>query len=120
MLKLPGQAPVFLIIDGLDECPIAFGMPSSREKVLGFLKGLVCSHLQNLHICITSRPEIDITTVLNLLRFHSVSLHNESGHKQDIVKYINSVVSTDPKMKKWRAADKALVIEALTREADGM
>ena len=120
MLKLPGQAPVYLIIDGLDECPNSFGMPSPREKVLVFLKGLVDLHLQNLHICITSRPEVDLTITLNPLPFYTVSLHDESGQKQDIVNYINSIVYTDPKMEKWRAADKELVIEVLTRKAGGM
>src|SRR5260221_3661606 len=34
MLKHPGQAPVYIIVDGLDECPNTFGTPSPRENVL--------------------------------------------------------------------------------------
>jgi len=120
VLRLPKQAPVYIIIDGLDECPNTFGMPSPREKVLEFLKDLVTSRLQNVHICITSRPEVDITMALNPLPFHTISLHDEIGQKQDIVNYLNSIVHTDPKMKKWRAEDKDLVIDVLRRKADGM
>jgi len=39
---------------------------------------------------------------------------------QDIDDYIRSVVKTDPKMENWRAEDKELVIEVLTKKADGM
>ena len=120
ILKLPGQAPVYIIIDGLDECPNTFGMPSPREKVLEFLKELVTLRLQNMHICITSRPEVDITMALNPLPFQTISLHDEIGQKQDIVNHLNSVVYADPKMGKWRAEDKDLVIDVLKRKADGM
>jgi hypothetical protein len=120
ILKHPGQAPIYIIIDALDEFPNASGMPSPREKVLKFVKELVDLHLTNLHICITSRPETDITTSLDPLPFKQISLHTESGQLQDIVDYINFVVYTDPKMAGWRAADKALVIEVLTNKFDGM
>ena len=120
ILKRPGQAPVYIIIDGLDECPNTSGMPSPREKVLMFLKELVKLHFEGLHICITSRPEIDITIALNPLSFYAVSLHEENGQRQDIVNYINSVVYTDVKMRRWRTEDKELVIGVLARKAAGM
>jgi hypothetical protein len=120
MLKHPGQAPIYMIIDGLDECPNTFGMPSPREKILVFLKGLIGLQLQNFRICITSRPEVDITVALNSLPFRAISLHDESGQKQDIVNYVSSIVSTDANMERWRAEDKELVIDVLKRKADGM
>ena len=120
ILIYPDQAPIYIIIDGLDECPNTSGIPSPREKVLVFIEELVDLHLSNLHICVTSRSEADITATLNRLPFCQVSLHEESGQKQDIVNYVNSVVYTDSRMKKWRAADKELVIEFLTRRADEM
>ena len=120
ILKNPGQAPVYIVVDGLDECPNAFGTPSPRENVLVFLEDLINLHLRHLHICITSRPEVDISTALNSLPFHTVTLHNESGQKQDIANYVNAIVHRDPKIKGWRAADKERVIETLTRKADGM
>ena len=39
---------------------------------------------------------------------------------QDIIDYINFVVHTDTRMKRWRVADKELVIEVLTNKVDGM
>ena len=57
---------------------------------------------------------------LDALASCSVSLHDESGQKDDIVRYIKSVVNTDPKMRKWRATDKELVINVLTHKVDGM
>jgi len=120
MLKHPGQAPVYIIIDGLDECPDGFGRPSPREKVLKLVEELVDLRLPNLRICITSRPEADIRRVLDPFPFHHISLHDECGQMQDIVDYIRSVVNTDRKMERWRAEDKELVIEVLTKKADGM
>jgi NACHT domain len=120
ILEVPGQAPVYLIVDGLDECSNTSAMPSPREKVLNLLKGLMESQLPNLRICVTSRPEIDIKAILEPLTFHSISLHNESGQMEDIDNYIRSVVNTDAKMRRWKAADKKLVIDVLIKKSDGM
>ena len=120
ILEYPGQAPVYIIIDALDECPNTSGMPTPREKVLRFVEELVDLRLTNLHICITSRPEADITYSLDPLPFKQISLHTESGQLQDIVDYIKFVVHRDPKIQKWRAADQELVIEVLTDKFDGM
>ena len=117
MLKHPGQAPVYIVIDALDECPNTFGMPTPREEVLEFVEGLVDLRLANIHICITSRPEADIRDCLDPLPFKQISLHTESGQVQDIVNYIKSVVQ---KMKRWTVADKELVVEVLTNKGDGM
>jgi hypothetical protein len=76
ILEHPGQAPVYIIIDGVDECPNTSGMPSPREKVLRFLEELIKLRLESLHICITSRPEVDITSALSPFSFCAVSLHN--------------------------------------------
>src|SRR5712691_5839166 len=43
ILELPGQAPIFLIVDGLDECPDTTSLPSPREEVLALLKDLIDS-----------------------------------------------------------------------------
>ena len=120
MLRVSGQAPVYLIVDGLDECSNTSAMPSPREKVLTLLEDLIDSRLPNLRICVTSRPEIDIKRVLEPLTLHSISLHDESGQMEDIKKYIRSVVNTDPKMRRWTAADRELVINVLIKKSDGM
>ena len=120
LLDLPGQAPVCLIIDALDECPDTSAIPSPREQVLTLLEHLVESRLRNLRLCVTSRPETDIKVVLEPLTFRSISIHDESGQMEDINNYIKSVVSTDRMMRRWKAADKQLVINVLTNKADGM
>ena len=120
ILEVPGQAPVYLILDGLDEFSNTSGMPSPREKLLILLEDLVDSQLPNLHICVTSRPEFDIKVALEHLTFRSVSLHDESGQLEDIDNYIKSVVNTDPNMLSWKTADKELVIDVLIKKSDGM
>ena len=122
MLALPGQSPIYIILDALDECPNTSGLPSARKQVLDFLKDLVDLSLTSLHLCLTSRPEIDIRLVLEPLAFHVVSLHDQSGQQKDIEDYIKSVVYADSNtaMKRWRSKDKELVIETLTERADGM
>ena len=122
MLALPHSQPVYIILDALDECPNWPGIPSPREQVIALLKELVDLHLPHLHICVTSRPEFDIRATLTPLAHHRVSLHDESGQKQDIVDYVNSVVYSDTEtvMKRWRDDDKQMVVEALSEKADGM
>ena len=122
MLRLPGQGPIFIILDALDECPDSSGFPSPRDEVLQLVKELVDLRLQELHICATSRPEVDIRAVLEPLAFHSLSLHEESGQKKDIANYVRNVVNLSPSMamRRWRDDDKNLVIETLTERADGM
>jgi NACHT domain len=119
MLELRGQPPIYLIIDALDECPNT-GVPSQRDRVLEFIKDLVVSHLPNLRICLTSRPEADIREALEPLASHTVSLHHEDGQKKDIVDYVTFVVHSDSKMRKWREEQKKLVIDVISERADGM
>jgi hypothetical protein len=122
MLALPGQLPTFLIIDALDECPNTTGTPSAREEVLDFLEDLVGSNLSNLFICVTSRPEQDIQTILNPLTSppHRVSLHEEGGQREDIKSYVQSFVHKDRAMRRWREEDRNLVITTLIERAGGM
>jgi len=120
MVELPGQAPVFLIVDALDECPHTSALSSPRESVLMVLEDLVDSQVPNLRICVTSRPEVDIKAVLEPLSFRSVSLHDENGQIEDIKNYIKSVVSTNRSMRRWKPEQKQLVINVLTERADGM
>jgi hypothetical protein len=120
MLSLPEQPAIYLIVDALDECPNTSGVVSPRERVLNLIEDLVELEIENLRICVTSRPEADILDALLPLASHTVSLHDEDGQKQDINNYITSVVQSDRKMRKWRAEDKTLVIDTLSRRADGM
>ena len=120
MLKLRGQATVHVIIDALDECPITSGLPSAREEVLELVKELVNLQTPNLRICVTSRPEADIVSKLEPLVSCSVSLHGETGQVRDIAEYIRSIIHTGVEIQRWKDTDKQLVIDVLTKKADGM
>ena len=120
MLNLPGQPPIYIIVDALDECPNSSGTPSAREEVLELIEDLVELKRSNVHLCVASRPETDIRAVLEPLTSLNISLHDESGQKEDIIKYIKYVVHSDRKMRKWKEEDKQLVIDTLSDRADGM
>ena len=122
MVELPGQIPVFIIMDALDECPNTTGTPSAREEVLDFVEDLVGSNHSNLFLCITSRPEQDIQTILNPLTSASyrMALHEERGQREDINSYIRHFVRTDRDMQRWREEDRTLVINTLSERAGGM
>ena len=120
MLNLPGQCPIYIIVDALDECPNLSGTPSAREEVLELVGELVDLELPNVHLCVASRPEIDIRLILDPLAAFKISLHEESGQKEDIVKYIKSVVYSDRNMQRWNEDDRQLVVVTLSDKSDGM
>ena len=57
---MPGQGPIYIIVDAVDECPNFLGRPSARDDVLELIEELVDLKLPNLHLCVASRPEMDI------------------------------------------------------------
>jgi hypothetical protein len=120
MLTIARSVPIYLVMDALDECPNDSGDLSSRSprgKVLNVVEELVKLRLPNLRFCITSRPELDIRSVIKPLATHEMSLHDESGQNRDINVYVTSVVQS---VKSWREDDKKMVIDRLTENADGM
>jgi hypothetical protein len=119
MLSQPGQGPIYIIADGLDECPNSSGTPTARGKVLELIKELVGLELPDVHICVASRPEIDIQKVLASLNTLQISVHNESGQEADIIAYIKSVVKSNIDAD-WTEEDEILVINTLSQKANGM
>jgi hypothetical protein len=120
LLNLQGLAPIYLIVDALDECSNTTVLSSPRQEVLTFLEDLIGSRLLNLRICVTSRPDADIKAVLEPLTFRSVCLHDESGQKEDIENYIKSVVKMNRIMQRWKPEHMQLVIDTLIERVDGM
>ena len=122
MLTVQDHQPIYLIMDALDECPDNSEVPSPRNRILQLLKEIADLHLPNVRICVSSRPEFDIQDFLEPLTSRQVSLHDQSGQKQDIADYVRSVVYSDsePIMRRWRKEDKEFVIETLSERADGM
>jgi hypothetical protein len=119
LLRVPGQAPVYLIVDALDGCLNQFVFPSPRAKVLSLIEGLVNRQILNLRMCVTSRPEPDIKDVLYPLFFRDISLHDESGQKRDIEGYIKSFINTCT-TKRWKEMHRKLAIDFLMERSNGM
>jgi hypothetical protein len=123
MLTFPRRGPIYIIIDAVDECPNTtgtHGTQTSREEVLDLVQELVDWRIPGVYVCLTSRPEIDIRTVLGPTTPLQISLHDEIGQKKDITDYINATILSDRKMKNWRKEDQQLVIDTLSEKADGM
>jgi hypothetical protein len=120
MLKTEGLPTIYIIIDGLDECPHISGVVPPRERVLQLVEDLVDLHCANLRICATSRPEADIKASLALLASHTVPLHDEDGQRKDIYDYVKFVVYSDRHMRRWKVEDKEMVIDSLSKRGDGM
>jgi hypothetical protein len=119
MLSLPGQGTIYIIVDALDECPNFPGTPTARDEVLETVKELVDLNLPNVHLCVASLPEIDIRLVFEPLTTLKISLHDEIGQKEDIIKYLESVVRSDWSMRSWKEEDKRLVVDTLSDKSDG-
>jgi hypothetical protein len=121
MINAPRQAPIFIVIDAIDECQSTIDTPytpSARKDVLNLVEELIHLHCQHLRICITSHPEPDIRSSLYLIAC-SVSLHDEEGQKKDIFDYIAHVVNRQQN-NEWTDDDKQFVIEMLSQRAGGM
>ena len=116
---LPRHPKIYLIKDGLNECPIydRYGCPCNQ--VLDLIEDLVGLHLPNLRVCSTSHLEPDIELVLKPLASFTVCLHNEEDQKQSIVDFIRFVVQDDSDMQKWSVDIKKLVIDTLLQNTDG-
>ena len=120
LLRLPHAPMIYILVDGIDECPNTSGFPTAREEVLDLLEELVSLKSSNLRVCVTSRPEIDIRTVLEPLTSLRMSLQDQVGQQQAILAYISGVVRSDRRMRKWTPEVKQLVIDTLSAKTDGM
>jgi hypothetical protein len=119
MLTSARSVPIYLVIDALDECPNDSEDRSSqspRGKVLDLVKEIVNLRLPNVRLCITSRQEWDIRTIIEPLATQEICLHDESGQNRDIDTYITFVVRS---VTHWRDDDKKIVIDKLMKDADG-
>jgi hypothetical protein len=117
MLKVPGEVPIYLIVDALDECPDHTGR---MQPVLEVIERMAVFDLPNLHLCLTSRFKDNIRNILERLTSASnrVCLHDQVGQKNDIADYVGDVVYSGKAMRKWREHDKASVIKVLSDGAD--
>ena len=120
VLALQGQAPVYIVVDALDECPNSSGLPTQRQEVLEIVRELIGLKLPHLHFCVTSRPEIDIRRAFDPLNPYNASLHDQDGQIKDIAEYVKSVVGSDATMQDWPLKVKESVIDTLTKKGGRM
>jgi len=114
MLEITGQGELYIVVDALDECQNLTGLRTTRQQVLDIIKELVDLKASHLHLCVTSRFEMDIRLVLEPLRPVSVPLHEEPGQKADIAQYVKEFVESDPKMRLWPEEKRKLVMRTLS------
>ncbi len=119
MLSQPGQGPIYIIVDGVDECPNSSGTPSARREVLDLIKELVGLKCLNVHVCVASRPEIDIRMVLGSLEPLEIYLDDEIGQNADIIAFIEHTVHSNS-MPEWTEEDQSLVINTISQKSNGM
>ena len=120
LLRLQDVPVIYILMDGIDECPNTSGFPTAREEVLDLLGELISLNASNLRLCVASRPEIDIRTVLEPLTSLRMSLEDQIGQQKAILAYISGVVHSDRRMQKWTLEIKQLVIDTLSAKVDGM
>ena len=122
MLNLPGQGRIYIIVDALDQCHASNvpGRPSAHEEVLELIKELVGFEIPNVHLCVASRPEIDVMRFLRPLKPLEISLHDEDGQKNDVAKYIESAVHSYSETNGWNNEETQLIIDTLSKDANGM
>jgi hypothetical protein len=121
MLRIAHEVPIYFIIDALDECPFMDEQSSPRRQVLTLVEKFVKLNLPNLRICVTSRPEADIRATLGPLTSTSntISLHDESGQKDDIFNFVRSEVLLYANLRRWREEDIEFAIKTLSDKVDG-
>ena len=108
---LNGFSHAYLIIDALDECS-----NREREKTLNWITTLVVDwKVKNLHIAVTSRPELDIKKVLGALD-HSIDV-GETTENQDILKYLQRHIES--KFEAYNEITRKKVESTLRERAEG-
>jgi hypothetical protein len=120
MLNTEWLPKIYIIIDGLDECPNAPGVNPPLKRVLELVENLVNFRLSNVRICATSRPDAYIQASLVSLASRTISLHDEDGQKKDIRKYVRSTVYSDCSMRNWGRDNQEMVIDSLSQRHGGM
>lgn len=99
MLKL-GQE-VWVVIDALDECSTR--KDSNTQGLIAWIKTMVSSNLDNLHLLVTSREEDDIRSGLKDLSGEGEFIPIEGkGLEMDIKAYVEAKVTHSDELKRWR------------------
>jgi methionine synthase II (cobalamin-independent) len=101
----------YIMIDALDEC-------TDREKTLNWANKLISDTIcnaANLHIVITSRPEIDIHEIFAALDPHSIDVGE--ANTKDVVSYLK--LHMESKFMKYDENTRAKIMSELEEHAEG-
>lgn len=105
------QRRTFVIVEALDEA-------SGRADMLSILKIMIEKKLENLHLLVSSRLELDIKECLEPIITASIGLGGQTLN-DDVSYYIQRRIQDDPKMRKWEESLKREVETSLVSMADG-
>ncbi|QYT00974.1 hypothetical protein H0G86_008031 [Trichoderma simmonsii] len=116
-----GYSAVYIIIDGLDECPLLGGQ---REQLLKSLRRILAAASDNFHTFLTSRKEPDINLRISPLlsspaKIEIDLLNYQQAIDNDIRQYINLTLATDD-FDKWPEEVKEEARQLLIQKADCM
>lgn len=91
-----GEFPAaYVVLDGLDEC-------ADREGLLGVLTKFVRWELENLHMIVLSRDELDIRRSLEDICNERDTVCLRSGLvDEDIGRYVRHRLANDKKLRRW-------------------
>ncbi|KAJ7922063.1 hypothetical protein B0H13DRAFT_1707918 [Mycena leptocephala] len=109
MLTVSGD--VFVVIDALEECPTR----PERAQMLKHLERMVELGHSQLHILITSRPEVDIKPSMARMKAHQLDLEAVAAQAKDLRSYISSELAQAD----WGSKLREHALETLTAKANG-
>ncbi|KAJ7254530.1 ankyrin repeat-containing domain protein, partial [Mycena rebaudengoi] len=110
LLKEFEQKPIFIVLDALDEC-------SERPGLLQLISRMLNAKLPNVHILVTSRPEVQAGDPELVKLAVSVSL--EGCVDGDIELYLTEVLSR-PNEPEWIYKKRDEIKTALLKRSNGM
>lgn len=112
---------IYLVIDGLDECPTT---GDERSELLKFIKRIHGWSRPTLHILLTSRREQDIEEALGPLFGTSAGVKVDlERHQREVDRDIGTFIVQkleSPEFNSWPQTTKDNVEKTLTEKAEGM
>ena len=90
-----------------------------RDEFLRFLQNVIQAAPPRLHIMAISRREKDIEDCLGQIARHVINIESLDVD-QDIRRYVQGSLATDPKLKKWAQPIQDEILRSLMEKAGGM
>ena len=103
---------IYFIVDALDECVDIVTVISLIDEICGW-------HVENLHIIVTSRKEINIEKGIRPLVTDQVQVQNDLVDA-DIKLLVRECLRSDPELSQWSESIKAEVEKTLYDGSKGM